>query len=259
MPVSINTHKSLGTGIHTHIIPPPVSGFTNVNSLLMDGISEYAETNANYTVLDGAQQFTASLWVKPAVDQTKILLSTVRNTTANDFQFCIATVNDSVRVFTDDTGKYINTSYGDLTANVWSHIAVVCDLSQPTAANRGDIYINGIKKTTVRNLAITSLQNSSSNLTFAYNENGKYGPGGNYFQGHIDEVAIWNGTDLRNDVSTLYNTGTPGDLNNNGLTAPTNWWRMGDNDGGSGTTLTDAAGSANGTLINSASYDTDVP
>ena len=50
---------------------------------------------------------------------------------------------------------------------------------------------------------------------------------------------------------------TPTDLT--GHAGLINWWRMGDNDGGTGTTITDQAGSNNGTLINSASIVTDVP
>ena len=261
MPTNINFDKKLGvTSRNTTITLPSASGFTNVNSLFLDGVDDYVETDANYTVLDGAQKFTVSLWVKPAVTATRMLLSVVRNTAMNNFQLAVATHNGDVRVFTDTTGKYVQTGSGELVNNVWTNVIVACDLTQTTASLKGNVYINGIDKTAGRNLSISSLQNSSSKLTFGYNENGKYSANGDYFQGHIDEVAIWDGLDLRNDVSTIFNGGTPDDLNNNGLTAPTNWWRMGDNDGGTGsTTLTDAAGSANGTLINSASYDPDVP
>ncbi len=48
----------------------------------------------------------------------------------------------------------------------------------------------------------------------------------------------------------------PSDLNNNGLTAPTTYYRF----EGTGTTVTDSGSSGiNGTLINGASRDTDVP
>ena len=37
------------------------------------------------------------------------------------------------------------------------------------------------------------------------------------------------------------------------------YWRMGDNDGGSGTTVTDLVGSLDGTLTNGASFTADTP
>lgn len=227
--------------------------FANTSSMELDGVDANAKTDSNYTILDGAQKFSISMWVKPSATETKILLSTIRNGTMNNFQVCIATHNGSVRVFTETSGNYIYTATGELSNNVWSNIIVACDLSKGNASNRGDIYINGIQKTTIRNLK-TVLLNSSSKLTFGVNENGKYSE----FNGHIDEVAIWNGTDLRSDVSTIYNGGEPSDLSQYS-TPPTNWWRMGETDGGSGTTLTDAIGSADATLLNLASYDNDVP
>ena len=229
------------------------SGFANTHSLLLDGVDANAKTDSNYTVLDGAQKFTISMWVKPSATETKILLSTIRNGTQNNFQVCIATHNGSVRLFTETTGNYIYTATGELSNNVWSNIIVACDLSKGNALLRGDIYINGILKTIARNLK-TSLLNSSSKLTFAVNENGKYSE----FTGSMDEVAIWNGTDLRSDIATIYNGGVPSDLSQYS-TPPTNWWRMGETDGGTGTVLTDAIGSANATLFNLAEYSTDVP
>ena len=81
--------------------------------------------------------------------------------------------------------------------------------------------------------------------------------------GNIDELAIWSGTDLRNDVATIYNNGEPTDLNNNGLTAPTTWQRMGDNATWNGATwtMTDVNGGYTNRSINMAEANrtTDVP
>ena len=78
------------------------------------------------------------------------------------------------------------------------------------------------------------------------------------FTGNIDEVAIWSGTDLRNNVADIYNNGVPNNLNDNGLTAPTTWWRCGDGD--TAPTITDnASGGNNGTMTNFSTFSTDVP
>ena len=53
---------------------------------------------------------------------------------------------------------------------------------------------------------------------------------GNYMRGNcrVDELAVW-GSDQSANVSDIYNSGAPGDLDL--LTpAPEHWWRMGDGD-----------------------------
>ena len=57
-----------------------------------------------------------------------------------------------------------------------------------------------------------------------------------------------------NDLGSAY------DKNYNSISGGmTAWWRMGDNNGGTGTTLSDAIGSADATLINDTTYVEDVP
>ena len=77
------------------------------------------------------------------------------------------------------------------------------------------------------------------------------------FDGLIDEVAIWSSPLSASDTAALYNSGTPTDLES---LSPNGWWRMGDNDGGTGSTVTDqGSGSNDGTLTNGAAFSTTVP
>lgn len=48
----------------------------------------------------------------------------------------------------------------------------------------------------------------------------------NYYQGKMDEVAIWRGA-TQPTAASIYNGATPGDLT---ASNPDNWWRMGDDD-----------------------------
>ena len=74
-----------------------------------------------------------------------------------------------------------------------------------------------------------------------------------YYEGKIDEVALWN-SDQSSNISTIYNGGTPNDLSS---LSPLTWWRF---EEGSGTTAIDSGtGGNNGTLINGTAYSTDVP
>ena len=105
----------------------------------------------------------------------------------------------------------------------------------------------------------TTLPNANSGL-FIGNRNSTYS---GQFGGKVDELAIWSGTDLRNDVATIYNSGVPNDLNNNGLTAPTTWQRMGEDATWNGATWTmlDVNGNYMNRSINmvEANRTTDVP
>jgi len=77
------------------------------------------------------------------------------------------------------------------------------------------------------------------------------------YNGKLDEVAIWHTALSASDTAALYNSGVPGDLTS---LSPNGWWRMGDNDGGSGTTITDqGSGENDATLTNGASIVSEVP
>ena len=93
-----------------------------------------------------------------------------------------------------------------------------------------------------------------------------------YQQIFVDEFSMFNATLSSADVTALYNSGVPTDLNNSSSydTDRTNnlvaWWRMGETDSGAGTTITNAAsGSASGgssfdlSFGGAPSFSTDVP
>jgi len=95
-----------------------------------------------------------------------------------------------------------------------------------------------------------------------------------YGRNKIDEVAFFQstlsdggvtstGSTATGDVSDIYNGGVPADLTSY---SPVGYWRMGDNDSGTGTTITDQGVDSNGdpsgndgTLANSPTFSSDVP
>jgi hypothetical protein len=75
--------------------------------------------------------------------------------------------------------------------------------------------------------------------------------------GNIDEVAIWDSALSASDITSIYNSGVPNDISS---LSPVAYYRMGDNDGGTGTTITDqGSGGNDGTLTNGPTFLTDVP
>jgi hypothetical protein len=79
----------------------------------------------------------------------------------------------------------------------------------------------------------------------------------NFLEGKVDEFALFNTALSASDATAIYNSGVPADLTSY---SPVGWWRMGDNDSGTGTTITDQGVDSNGnpsgndgTLMNGAS------
>jgi hypothetical protein len=250
---------SMFTATHG-ILARPTSGggFTNTLSTAFDGVDEYIQTDATYSELNGQTKATFSAWIKPtATNLLGVILHTPRNTGASDSQFQILIDNaNRLRFQIQETGSYIYSNVGVFTADTWSHI-LVCYDGTLTSSNRGKIFIDGVDETGAVNMNNTSFTTSIGSLYISEHSQGFWNP----FSGKIDEVAIWSGTDFRTqpDVDTIYNGGVPNNLNDNGLTIPTTWYRMGD--GSTFPTINDEIGSNDGTMTNmsAANFVTDVP
>ena len=149
-----------------------------------------------------------------------------------------------------------------LAADTWHHIATRWSTSSQTnsGSNGYDIWLNGTKITGSDATSTGTMDSSpaqisaTSGFTFAKrsNLNVTY-----TYEGLIDEVAIWSSALSESNVTALYNSGVPSDLTD---LSPTHWYRMGDNDGSTGTTITDQGSGENDlTLTNGPAFSTDVP
>ena len=239
------------------------SSFASTNSFTFDGSTDYIESVSTYSELNGESKASFSAWIKPtATNLLGVILHAPRNTGASDSQFQILIDNGNrLRFQIQQTGTYVFSNAGVFTANTWSHI-LVCYDGTLTSSNRGKIFINGEDETSAVNINVTSFSTSIGGLYIGEHSQGFWNP----FSGNIDEVAIWSGIDFRNqsDVDTIYNGGLPNDLNNNGLAAPTTWFRMGEAAtyaGGAWTLVDQGSGSNNGssTTLPPEALSTDVP
>ena len=76
-------------------------------------------------------------------------------------------------------------------------------------------------------------------------------------QGLVDEIGLWDDALTSTEISEIYNSGSPISLSSY---SPDGWWRMGDNDGGTGATITDQSDNGHdGTLTNGPTFSTTVP
>tara|TARA_R110000824_G_scaffold282509_1_gene470771 strand:+ start:115 stop:879 length:765 start_codon:yes stop_codon:yes gene_type:complete len=135
-----------------------------------------------------------------------------------------------------------------VTLTDWHHVALTYDGSYIKG------YVDGSEDYSAsesRSLYYTEDGSDGTSLVIG---KGKYTP---YTEGLIDEVSWFSSALSASDITAMYNDGVPTDISS---LNPVSWWRMGDNDGGSGTTITDqGSGGNDGTLTNGPTFSSTVP
>lgn len=220
------------------------TGFSNTQSTEYDGVDDYVDIG-NPTNLTTITNISISAWFKTTstVDGLVIVGS---DDATNGRRYILRTKSSSGMklrfmsfssnsVFTDIIGT-TNINDGN-----WHHVMAIND------GTNLKLYVDG------------SLDNSNTNghainTTFATPDinigRRTYSGNENYFDGKIDEVAIWG-----NDQSAIASAigSSPVDLSSY---SPLGWWRF----EGSGTTATDSGSGGNdGTLTNGVVRSSDVP
>jgi len=219
---------------------PGTTNASNRYSLSFDGgVDNYLDiSNASY-LLNGASTFSISLWYKSRGGDGALIGG---GTLGPSDAFFIRRISDTQLSFQIQPSYFLaNVSNPD---NQWHHLV---------ATSTGDmesIYLNGDL------IASADLQAMSStvanNLSIG---NAGYGP--SYpFDGLIDEVAIFRSALSASDITAIYNNGVPADL---ASYSPAGWWRMGDTEGGTGSTITDLGSGGNDGTINGGTFSTDIP
>jgi hypothetical protein len=235
-----------------------VTPFVNTYSMSFDGVDEYISGGSTFSTLNGATKATWSFWVKPTLGSTMVLSRVSDSTSTSSFVYMFYLFSTGeVGAAIGDTTKRARTGTNLLSNNVWSHVLVCYD---GTLANgsKTKIFINGIDSTDSDSTTATSLVNANYPLNIGRrDQTPTY-----YYNGLMDELAMWSGADLRSESSAIYNSGVPFDLSTYS-TVPNHYFRMGDNDtwGGSSWTISDNTGSYNLTSTNMEEADrvTDIP
>ena len=239
-------------GAGTRGVPeiPAGSSFSNTYSLAFDGTDDYVET----TKTSAYTAASLSMWVKVSgnfgVNERQSLSSNDDFNHGRDFIIADSptTTNDAYIAMFAGAIIYGKTSAsGGIVINDGNWHNLVWTYSK-NAGSSADInmYVDGASQ--YSNSSYSSYW--SYEIKFQYF--GKPVAANTYFGGNMDEMAYWNSALTPSNVSTIYNSGIPGDLTS---LSPLAWYRLNE---GSGTTATDSAGSNNG-IINGATYSTDVP
>jgi hypothetical protein len=245
------------SSLYRSILNAQGSSFASTNSFEFDGNLDFVETTSTYSELDGATALTISFWAKSTSVTTSNVIHIGQSPNRQVYIaiFSLGRIT-FVKDETNPTSARTNNSIFPHDSN-WHHVMICVDLTQSVAGQRCRIFLDSNDVTgSDRQLDNTAVPTSTGNLYL--NEVNKD------FTGNIDEVAIWSGTDLRNNVADIYNNGVPNNLNDNGLTAPTTWYRMGEDatwDGREWNPIPDVQGSndAISVTLPFAARTTDVP
>tara|TARA_R110002012_G_C11600950_1_gene607282 strand:- start:492 stop:1280 length:789 start_codon:yes stop_codon:yes gene_type:complete len=233
-------------------------GFPNVYSVDFDGVDDYMALDTGSINLYGL-----SMWFKcdSAISASSGVKGVLLGQSGTSYFLALGgniTGDFSNELITIRASGQNSFAYTDASATIstdWHHIVGAWSTSAATTGGNGyDIYLDGNK---VGNAAGSSTPSSpytigSSAFRIGQRQNAAYP-----FAGLIDEVSIFTSTLSASNIATLYNSGTPGDISS---LSPFGWWRMGDNNGGEGTAITDlGSGGNNGTLTNGPAFSEDVP
>ncbi len=147
----------------------------NSTALDFDGVNDFVDVNSNFT----HQNFTIEMWVNPG--STQLEHADIIDNNHNNFQ------NWTVQQFDNNVNVYRFMVFNSgpticvftLTAGVWQHVALV------KSSTHLECYINGA-------LSVSQPFSGKINYNAQQLRLGRWGGGGRYWSGMLDEVRIWN-------------------------------------------------------------------
>ena len=220
------------------------ASFTNQYSASLDGTDDYVSTSS----FDLTTNKTVSFWIKlNSISAAGVYLFGK----GSSYYSYITSDGRTMYKYNGSSAPAISISVSNaITTGVWQHIVITGNGSTSVLYKNGASIGTGVDVTPL-----------------GLNRFGGDSVGGSRFiDGLMDEVAVWDATLSADDVTAIYNGGVPNDLSlassydTDRTSNLVHWWRMGENDGGTGTTITDqGSGSNDGTLTNGPTFSTTVP
>ena len=198
----------------TQTVEIAVAGIANNYSMNFDGVNDYIDTGDAFTSLTS---FSISAWFKSddTVSNSQAIVSSRINIISSSKGVDIFLSNNILyaRVYNNGATD-ITTAFTDTTD--WHHVVMTYN------GTTLEMYLDGVSQGTATGV----YTNSAANWLI-----GKWNAGSNYFDGKIDEVAIWNTALTSTQVSEIYNgtgTNTTKDLTTVSGSNLIYWNRMGD-------------------------------
>lgn len=231
---------TIGVGSIAHV---PVASFAVTHSVDFDGTNDVMTVAAD-SAINFSGDMTISCWVKWDTFQADGIVGV-----GSSYPGMFHLESTSTKfIFYGSSG--VLKSGSTFSAGSWINVTVSV---QSGTSSGTKMYINGSLNATGTH-TITAVTAPLVVGGISYTTSAR-------LDGKIDEVALFNSALSATDASNIYNSGVPTDLGSGGLNlSPVGWWRMGENDGATGTTITDqGSGGNDGTLVNGPTFSTDVP
>lgn len=232
-----------------------MSPLTNRYAVDFDGSNDYMSIPDSdvLSLGDGSgtdNAFSISVWFNADTIGTFVIAA--KDATGGR-EWELRTISSQLHFYAFGTGGgYIGRkSTSILNSGQWYHAVATYDGSK---ANSGiKLYLDGslVDNGDYSGGTYTAANNTTTELRIAYAELNN-----STANGKIDEVAIFNSELSLADVNSLRNTdGADPKPTSAALLNPVGYWRMGDDDGGTGTTITDqGTGGNDGTLTNGPTF-----
>jgi len=230
------------------------TAFTNRYKLAFDGSGDYANTGYISSSTTG---FSYSLWWNTT--NTSSSITPFSNNGTGNIASWLRPSNGNLYIIfksggtshnfypqTPDSNAYSTTNstgYNrDLCDGNWHHIVIT--FSGTTVK----VYTDGTEW--ISDTLNASYAGGGSEYVMGRNGNSS----GYYMNGSVDEISTFEYELTSTQVSDIYNSGTPVHVGSFGLNlSPSGYWRGGDNDNGTGSTVTDlGSGGNNATLSGNA-------
>jgi len=198
-------------------------------SLAFDGVDDYVTIDGICSAFSDDDAYSFSCWFKtdgstdPDHRTNRILFSMHDASGGNIIRLgvdCKVTTGKGI-YYADNGATYSLTSPAEGTLNdqAWHHLVIT------RAAGSGGqtltIYIDGAVLGTVAG----SDPDFDSAALASLGQEWDSAVAGDFFAGDIDEVAVWDSALSAEQITAIYNGGTPQSL---APYSPTAWWRMGD-------------------------------
>jgi hypothetical protein len=231
------------------------AAYLNTYSLSFDGANDHVTASP---VTSSAQQGTVSAWIKTSTAATKEVLCQTNTTSDTTYLFLSIDSGGYPRLgWQSGSSRLFKRGSTQVNDGNWHHVVYISD------GSAWKIYVDGADEGTLTTVISGGASDGSwygdlpsiNALRIGCQERNLGTT--SFFNGNIDEVAIWDSALSSSDITSIYNSGVPNDISS---LSPAGWWRMGDNDSGTGTTITDqGSGGNDGTLTNGPTFSTDIP
>lgn len=225
-------------------------------ALDFDGVNDYLDCGDSNTFSFGNSTidspFSISAWINMD-DATKFRIASKQG--ANGVEYFLTNGGDDKLNFIlyDTFGNgNIRAKYDTaLTSYEGQWIHIVGTYSGVNRQNGVELYLNGSLLTTLKvlNPPYTAMGNTTQPFEIAKASTG-------YANGKISNVSVFNTELTSTQVTEIYNSGIPSDLNTFSGTAPVAWWQLGSNSSfNTNWTCLDEIGSNNAVSVNMTNSD----